>query len=136
MGAGASGGTQPKLLVLVDAYLRHESALRASIRAEYQVADIRLLGVLELADLVEWLPAGAALWRSTGGPLALTISEDTLRWVDYRLKVLAWQQTEDAKHKRNAPKPPEKVPYAGEVAAEEAHASRQAAARRRRTANA
>lgn len=106
--------------------------MRASVRAEYGVAEIRTLRVFELAELIEWLPDGCALWRSSGGPRSITNEAHLLRMLDYRLQVLAWQQTEDAKHKRNQPKPPQPIPFAGEKAVEEAHAQRQAAARRRR----
>lgn len=87
----------------------------------------------ELADLVVSLPYGCALWRSTGGPMSLTIGEELSRWTGYRLEILAWLQTDDAKKKRNQPKPPERIPYTGEARAEESHANRQANARRKRS---
>lgn len=104
-----------------------------SVRAEYGV-DVRSVGLMELADMVAWLPAGCAFWRSVGGPLSLTVSEESFRWVEYRLQVLAWLQSADAEKKRNHPKPPERIPYSGEAKSEEAHAERQASARRRREA--
>lgn len=117
--------------MLVECVALYEHALVASFRAEY---GMRWTDVdpLEAAELTAWLPAGCALWRAVGGPLALSSVEQGLRLLDYRLQVLAWMQTEDAKHRRNQPKPPQPTPYAGEAKADEAFANRQAAARRRR----
>lgn len=126
------GGSQPKLLILSEGYSRHESALRASLRAEYQIRDIRRESVVDLADLVAWLPAGCAFWRSVGGPLSLTEQAHSLRMIDYRLQVLVWSKTKDAEHNRNHPTPPEPIPYAGEARVIESHAKRQAQARKRR----
>ena len=94
---------------------------------------MRLEPLQVLADLVASLPPGSALWRSTGGAMSLAVGDELLRWLDYRLQVLAWLQTEDAQKKRNQPKQPERIPYAGEAKAEEAFAERQSAARRRRS---
>jgi hypothetical protein len=85
-----------------------------------------------MADFVGWLPPGCALWRSTGGPLAWSDDVRLLHEVEYRLRVLAWQQTKDAKSGRNQPKPPEEPKFTGEARTEQAHAERQAAARRKR----
>lgn len=120
-------------MLLVESHLKYRAALRASLRAEYGVG-IGDLGVIETCDLVAWLPPGSALWRATGGPMSVGFSDHTLRVIDYRLQVLAWMQTEDAKKRRNQPKPPEPLPYASEARGVEAHAERQAAARRRRSA--
>lgn len=117
--------------MLVEVIALYEPALNASFRAEYgfRASDV---APLEAADLAAWLPAGCALWRAVGGPLALSGVEQGMRLLDYRLQVLAWMQTEDAKHRRNQPKPPKPTPYSGEAEASEAFANRQAAARRRR----
>ena len=119
--------------MLIECVALYEPALNAAFLAEYGFR-WHEVDPVEAADLAAWLPAGCALWRATGGPLALSGVEQGLRVVDFRLQVLAWQQTEDAKHKRNQPKPPQPIPYAGEKAVEEAHAQRQALARRRRGA--
>lgn len=89
-------------------------------------------GMLETAELLTWLPAGAALWRSIGGDLAISEEAHQLRFIEYRLRVLAWQQTKDGKDGRNRPKPPKQIPLAGDRSDAVAHAERQAAAHRRR----
>jgi len=88
--------------------------------------------MLETAELLMWLPQGAALWRAFGGDLALSEEAHQLRLIEYRLRVLSWQQTKDAKSGRNRPQPPQKIPTAGERGEGLAHAERQAAAYRRR----
>ena len=119
--------------MLIECVALYEPALNASFRATYQ-ARWDDFPPLESADLTAWIPAGSAIWQCTGGPLALSGIEKGLRLLDYRLEVLAWMKTEDAKHKRNQPKPPKPIPYAHEVAAEADHAERQMRARRRRGA--
>lgn len=114
-------------MLLVESYLHHRSALRASLRAEYRIS-LGDLPVLETADLAAWLPAGSALWRAVGGPQALSESDHLLRIIDYRLQVLAWQQTKDGQHNRNRPVPPKDPPYASEVSAAGARQSRKAQA--------
>lgn len=118
-------------MLLVESYVKYRAALRASLRAEYGLS-FREVGPVECADLVAWLPAGSALWRAVGGHLAITETDHLLRALDYRLQILAWMQTEDAKKRRNQPKPPAPIPYSGEADLVNAHAERQAAARRRR----
>jgi hypothetical protein len=106
--------------------------LRASLRAEYQVRDLRAESVRRLAEMMAWLPPGCALWRSFGGPLSLSAEAARLDLVEYRLRVLAWQQTEDGSKGRNRPDPPTAPPYAGERRRSDAEAERKAAAYLRR----
>lgn len=120
-------------MILSEALCRHRPALRASLRAEYMI-DLRTPGVGwdDAADLVAWLPAGAALWASMGGPASVSMETEILRWVDYRLKVLAWQPTKDGREGRNQPKPPQKLKAARERDAEADQVSARAAAWQRR----
>jgi len=95
--------------MLAGALAYHRGALRASLRAEYQGdLDDPRMGAWALADLVNWLPAGCALWRSTGGPAAWTVEEHWHARVELRLRELLWSKTEDGKANRNAP---EITPY-------------------------
>lgn len=94
--------------------------------------DIRQERLSDLADMVAWLPAGCAFWRSVGGPMSLSEGDHLARLIDYRLRLLVWMKTEDAQHKRNQPKPPEQIPYSGESVQEQAHAERQYQARLKR----
>lgn len=57
-----------------------------------------------------------------------------LRWVDYRLRLLYWAKTEDAKNGRNRPVPPPKLKYARERAADDAALTAKASAWERRQA--
>lgn len=117
--------------MLAETYTRHAGALRASIRAEYH-ATPRDFGVLELADLVAWLPPGCALWRSVGGPLAWSEETHLLNLVEHRLRVLAWLKTKDAKAGKNRPKPLDAPKYAGDKSRVADEMERKAAAHRRR----
>lgn len=47
----------------------------------------------ELADLVGNLPPGCALWRATGGAIALSEESMLLREAIFRLEVLDWRET-------------------------------------------
>jgi len=121
--------------MLVEAVALHEPALRASFWAVYGFP-YESLDPLDAADLTSWLPAGCALWLSVGGPASIWQEVRELQEVNYRLKILAWMQTEDAQKGRNQPSPPEPIPYSDEIQAraeaEENHARRQYAARQRR----
>lgn len=73
--------------------------MRASLQAEYGIR-LRAEGraephrsPAELADLVANLPPGCALWRATGGAIALSEESMFLREVVYRLEVLDWRET-------------------------------------------
>lgn len=103
------------MTTLAAAWGSHRAALRAALRAEYQI-NLSAPGVtlLELADLVVWLPAGCALWQSMGGPASISLETEQLRWVIFRLEALAWMQTKDAKDGRNKPSPPQKLLYESE----------------------
>lgn len=79
-----------------------------------------------------WLPAGSALWRAYGGDMAISEEAHQLRLIEYRLRILAWQQTKDGRKGSNRPKPPEQIPTVGQKNEAVAHAERQAAAHRRR----
>ena len=100
------------LLLLAHALSRHEGALRASLQAEY---GLRLLPdgqgrtepyrtPRELADLVEHLPAGCALFRAMGGAAALSNEALMGRAVEHTLRDIAWQKA-GAKGKRPEPFP-------------------------------
>ncbi|MDF2578434.1 MAG: hypothetical protein K0S49_13 [Microbacterium sp.] len=110
-------------MTLAGALGEHEGALRASLQAEY---GIRLLDggrtepwrtVTELGDLVEHLPPGCALWRVTGGAIALTTEAHLLREAIYRLEVIDWHAHTP---KSAAPKRIDLPRPAHEVRAEEA----------------
>ncbi|WP_119697045.1 hypothetical protein [Microbacterium halotolerans] len=77
---------------------RHEDALRASLQAEY---GLRLLPDAggrtqpprtpgEVADLVEWLPAGTALARAVGGMPALSTEAAMTRELEHTERLIAW----------------------------------------------
>ncbi len=84
--------------------------------------------MLELADYVGGLPAGCALWRSIGGPLAWSEQMHMLNLIDYRLAIANWFQTEDAKRKKNRPKLQTPPPFAHEKRAEQSRESARATA--------
>ena len=134
MAAGSDPGARPKLLTLSEAYSRHEAALRASLRAEYQIRDIRTESVRDLPGLVAWLPDGCALWRSMGGPKAWSAETAMLHRVEYRLCILAWQKTESGSKGLNQPVPPTPPPYAGEAERSDREMSKRAEAWQRRQA--
>lgn len=119
------------------ASLEFEGPLRASLRAEYGV-DLRDPGMtlLDLADLAASLPPGCALYRATGGDMAWTAEMHMLARLDFDLRVLAWQKTEDGKRGRNQPKPIEAPKMAHEVEAEQKRLSSRAQAYLKRTGQA
>lgn len=55
------------------------------------------------ATLCAQLPAGARVWRDTAAEWDTT--DYLLASIEHDLRVLAWQQTEDAAKRRNYPKP-------------------------------
>lgn len=122
--------------VLIGA-VEHEGALRASVRAEYGM-DLRDPGVtlLDLADLVAGLPPGCALYRAIGGPLAWSDEVHMLAAVEFRLRVLAWQKTDDGSRGRNQPKPIDPPKSVYEKQAEQRELSRRAQAYLKRTGRA
>lgn len=91
------------------------------------------LSLTDLADLAANLPPGCALWRSAGGPVAWSDETHMLAAVEFRLRVLAWQKTEDGKANRNKPEPLEPPRPAYEIEHEQRELSRRAEAYLRRT---
>lgn len=98
--------------MLAGALAHFEGAVRASLQAEY---GIRLLpsGVartepsrtmFELADLIEHLPQGCALFRAMGGAAALSNEALMGRAVEHTLRDIAWQKA-GATGKRPEPFP-------------------------------
>ena len=94
----------------------HQGALRAALRATYGV-DLRevleeyTMTVLDLADLVVWLPAGCAFWQDVGGPTALSPEARELRRVGYWLRVLDYRERGS---KGDKPRPDPEPDYAHE----------------------
>ena len=114
-------------MLLAEAVTHHASALSASLQAVYGIT-VADRPPLELADLVAWLPPGSPLWRAVGGPLAWSDDVQMLAAVEFRLRVLAWQQTEDGRKGRKAPAPPSPPPYAHERDVEKQKITARAAA--------
>jgi|SRR5690625_2243578 len=87
----------------------HQGALRASLRAEYQV-DLARIGEFtlnEVIDFVMWLPPGCALWLALGGPAALTGETKQLQWTNYLLQAVLYRMGGSKGPKPKEPKPPE-----------------------------
>ncbi|GAA4774657.1 hypothetical protein [Microbacterium gilvum] len=106
----------------------HEGALRASLMEVYglRLADMR--DMFELSDLVQWLPAGCAFWRSFGGPAAVTEQTRAIQMLDYSVRVADYH----ARHgKGKKPKPPQDPPFAHEKRAQQEKFARQAETFRR-----
>lgn len=80
----------------------------------------------DLADLVAWLPPGAALWRAVGGPLSWAPVEHVGAQIVHGLDRLEWRQTEDGAKGRNPPPPIEPPPLTGETQEAEAKTTRKA----------
>jgi hypothetical protein len=87
------------------------------------------MSMSDLADLTLWLPPGAALWISVGGPMALSTDQRLLNTVEFRLRVLDWRKTKGTK-----PEPPAVPPYAHERAEKVSTIRRKADAYLRRQA--
>lgn len=85
-------------------------------------------GVLELADLVAFLPDGCALWQSVGGPRAWSPETHLLNLVEYRLRILDWRKTQDGSKGKNQPKLHKAPPLAHETQAEQSKESARARA--------
>lgn len=121
-------------MTLIVALTHHRGALRAALRAEYgidlrAVQEGRTMPVDDLADLVQWLPAGSALWASMGGPASLSVEARELREVAYWLRVLDYRERGSKGEK------PTRLPepkWAHERRAEESAMERKAAHYRRR----
>jgi hypothetical protein len=80
--------------------------LRADFQQTYGL-DLDGMGVdysiAHAACLVAQLPPGARIWRGT--PDEWGADTYLLAQMEHTLRVLAWQQTEDAAKRRNYPKP-------------------------------
>ncbi|HCG61420.1 MAG TPA: hypothetical protein DEV22_03260 [Collinsella sp.] len=57
------------------------------------------------ASLCVQLPRTGRVYTAINPDLAYDERMQLLRQIEYDLRVLAWQQTEDARHRRNAPDP-------------------------------
>ena len=86
----------------------------------------------EVADYVEHLPPGCALWIEAGGMLALTTESQLLAEAVFRLEMLAWQNGEGRGPKPERIKPPRP---AAEMRAEQREQDDRMAAKARRHAN-
>ena len=112
----------------------HRSSLRASLRAEYGI-DLRAVlndpdsNLLDLADLVVWLPPGCAFWRDAGGPAAITAEQRDIRRVRFAITQLeyAFRGSKGAR-----PKPDPEPPYASERTAKADAMAEKAAAHKAR----
>jgi hypothetical protein len=93
--------------------------------------------VLELADLVGYLPDGCMLWQAVGGNRAWSPETHLLNLIEFRLRVLDWRKTKDAQGNKNQPKLHKPPVLATEKRVEESKQSTRAAAwearQRRRT---
>lgn len=86
--------------------------------------DIYSFPAREAADLVAWIPSGAALWRSIGGPAAWSDETRALMDVEFQVRVLDWHLARRGRGKKPQPiKPP---PYAHEKRRAEAKQARKA----------
>lgn len=113
--------------MLADALHNHRGALRASLMEVYGLRlDDALEDVLELADLMAWLPAGCALWRAFGGPAAISEEVHAIQMLDYSVRVLDYHAGRQGKGKK--PQPPKTPPFAHEKRAEDAKVRRKAEA--------
>jgi len=105
----------------------HMGGLRASLRAEYgmRVDDLRSLPVVEAADLVWWIPAGSAFWKSMGGPASLSDEARELRDVKFLLRIVEYRLRNS---KGTPPKPDPAPAWAHEKQAREQQIQRKAEA--------
>lgn len=81
--------------------------------------------VLDLVDLVTWLPAGSPLWVSFGGPASLSVEAHQMRAIEFRLRELEWIT---AGGKGARPQPPEPPKYAHERVLQQTAMNRKAQA--------
>lgn len=84
---------------------------------------LRGIPAREAADLVAWIPAGAALWRAVGGPAAWSDETRALMDVEFQIRVLDWRMR-GGKGKR--PKPIAPPEYAHEKRRAKAKQARKA----------
>lgn len=57
------------------------------------------------AFLCAELPSDSRIARAYNPDAAYTLTDLLLRDIEHDLRILAWQRTEDAKHRRNFPEP-------------------------------
>lgn len=120
-------------MLLAEALQNHRAALLASFRAEYQLPIVgHGLSLTEFAAMVAWLPPGCAFWRSVGGPLSWSEETHLLNLVEFRVRALFWQQTENGRKGTNQPEPTKPPKYSYEAEAEAVKEDARAAAWRRR----
>lgn len=92
--------------------------------------------LIELADLVANLPAGCALWRATGGPMAWSLEMHMLVRIEFGVRQHAWLDSKDGQDGKNRPTPIEPPKSVHEKRVEDAALSRRAQAYKRRTGQA
>lgn len=78
-----------------------------------------------LAELVAWLPPGSPVWRSFGGPAAISDEVRAIQMLDYTTRVVDFHLV---KGKGKKPQPPKTPPYAHEKRSEDARVRRKAEA--------
>jgi hypothetical protein len=117
-------------MLLAAVWTDHQAALRASLRAEYSgltLAEARAtMTPRELGELVMYLPNGCSLWQSVGGSKAWSDEVLALKELEHRLRIIAWQRTEDGQKQRNFPELQTPPPYAYEAKIEEQVTQRRA----------
>lgn len=86
------------------------------------------------ATLAAALPAGSAVWRAEGGPLAWPDEVHMAAAVEYNTHVAYWLKTGDGRRRKNPPKPNQPPPSKSQQAANEARAMRALEKRRARAA--
>ena len=59
------------------------------------------------ADLLQELPNGARIWKELAPAKSVSETVWLMQVIDFRLQVLAWQQSKDGQKNKNQPKPPE-----------------------------
>ena len=97
--------------------------MRASLRATYGVdlSRIREMRLVEVVDLVMWLPPACPLWLAMGGPASLTNNDRLLQVVAYLLQVIIYKL---GGNKGKKPEPPGEPEYDHEQRAREIARSR------------
>lgn len=80
---------------------------------------------LKTAELAAWLPAGSPVWRSFGGPAAVSDEQRAIQMLDYSVRVVDFHVR---KGKGKKPQPPKNPPFAHERRSEDAKVRRKAEA--------
>lgn len=108
-------------MLLVEGIAMHRGPLSASLMAVYGIRlDDTEIRAVELANLVEHLPAGCAFWQSFGGPLAWSDTDHFLSRVEFRLRELLRQNA----GKGERPEPMKPPPLASQAEHESVAMSR------------